>query len=141
LSENSHSREILRSAQNDIQPKTDADKKILAKLSEVIKSTDKNLDQFKFGQAAHDLYDFIWHDLADIYLEKVKVNNLSLRAPSGRGNLSTVNDDQILLYVLTTSLKILHPFMPFLTEEIWQTLYAEKLVAEKMLISAHWPEK
>jgi len=141
LSENSHSREILRSAQNDIQPKTDADKKILAKLSEVIKSTDKNLDQFKFGQAAHDLYDFIWHDLADIYLEKVKVNNLSLRAPSGRGNLSTVNDDQILLYVLTTSLKILHPFMPFLTEEIWQTLYAEKLVAEKMLISAHWPKK
>lgn len=104
-------------------PKTEADKKILARLSETIESVNKNLDEFKFGQAAHDLYDFIWHDLADRYIEESKKDP----------------NPEILLFVLRNSLLLLHPFMPFVTEEIWQKLYSENLVEEKLLITAKWP--
>ena len=104
--------------------KNENDKKILDKLDLLIQSVNSDLDQFKFGQAAHDLYDFVWHDLADQYIEVSKKDpNLPL-----------------LLNILTSTLKLLHPMMPFLTEEIWQTLYAEKLVTEKMLITAKWPQ-
>lgn len=106
--------------------KTEADKKILSRLSEVIKSTDENLDEFKFGQAAHDLYDFIWHDFADIYIEESKKQ-------------MDENTQVILLFVLRTCLKLLHPLMPFLTENIWQILLKQNLVSEKMLIKANWP--
>lgn len=99
------------------------DQKILDKLEETIKSTDENLDKFRFGQVAHDLYDFVWHDLADVYIEESK------KEP----NLP------VLLYVVTTSIKLLHPIMPFVTEEIWQNLYENKLVDEKLLILAKWP--
>jgi len=112
-------------------PQTESDKVILEKLEEVIKSTDENLDQFRFGQVGHELYDFVWHDLADIYIEQVKSEKLKVE---------NENSEQVLLYVLTTSLKLLHPIMPFVTEEIWQNLKTEKLVEEEMLITAKWPE-
>lgn len=108
------------------QPKTDADKKVLEKLNKIIKSTDENLDNFRFGQASHELYDFIWHDFADIYLEESKKQNDD-------------NTKAILLHTLTQSLKLLHPFMPFVTEEIWQILKQNKLVKENNLITAEWP--
>lgn len=111
--------------------KTENDQIILEKLAAIIKSTDSNIDNFKFGQAAHDLYDFIWHDLADIYLEKSKEQILDEDIKA--------NTQQILLHVLETSLKLLHPFMPFITEEIWQNLFAGKLVSEENLIEAKWP--
>lgn len=110
--------------------KTEADKKILNRLEEIIKSTDKNLDEFKFGQAAHDLYDFVWHDLADVYIEEAK---------SEKQKTESKNTNQILLYTLETSLKLLHPMMPFVTEQIWQNLYKADLVTEKLLIQATWP--
>jgi valyl-tRNA synthetase len=104
--------------------KTENDKKILDKLNQTIKSTDSNLDEFKFGQAAHDLYDFVWHDLADIYIEESKKDS----------------NIPVLIYVLTTVLKLLHPIMPFVTEEIWQNLRENKLVEEELLIKAKWPK-
>jgi valyl-tRNA synthetase len=107
----------------EIKPKTEADKKILNKLAAIIASTDKNLDNFRFGQFAHDLYDFVWHDFADTYIEESKKD---LNAP-------------LLLHVLTSTLKLLHPMMPYVTEKIWQNLYENKLVDEQYLILAKWP--
>ena len=103
--------------------KNSNDQKILEKLDLIIKSTNSNLDQFRFGQAAHDLYDFVWHDLADFYIEESK------KEPNS----------EVLLYVLANTLKILHPIMPFVTEEIWQVLRSQNLVEEEMLIKAKWP--
>lgn len=88
---------------------TNADKKILNALNKTIKSVNKDLEQFKFGKAAHTLYNFFWHDFCDRYIEASKKQN-------GQ------KTKKILLYVLTTSLKLLHPFIPFITEEIYQKL-------------------
>ena len=110
---------------------SDADKKILEKLNKIIKSTDEDLDQFRFGQAAHDLYDFVWHDFADVYIEESKKH-----PPAGGDD----NTKTILLFTLTQSLKLLHPYMPFITEEIWQVLFGQKLVKDKLLINAEWPK-
>ncbi len=107
------------------KPKTEADKKILESLNHLITSYNHNLDEFKFGQAAHDLYEFVWHDFADIYIEKSK----------SQISKSKINENtqKILLHLLTSSLHLLHPIMPFITEEIWQNLYKQHLVEEKLL--------
>ncbi|MDP3990870.1 MAG: valine--tRNA ligase [Candidatus Nealsonbacteria bacterium] len=102
--------------------KTAADKKILADLNKIIKSVDKDLGAFRFGKAAHNLYDFFWHDFCDKYIESSK-------------NQPDENTKQILLHVLTSSLKLLHPFIPFITEEIYQKLPNKKTC----LIVENWP--
>lgn len=111
----------------DTQPqaKTEADKKILARLEEITKSYNDDLDNFRFGQAAHNLYDFIWHDFADIYIEESKKQNDD-------------NTKEILLLVLRDTLKLLHPIMPFVTEEIWQKMAEADLVEKGNLITASW---
>ena len=109
------------------ESKTEADKQILNSLNSLILSVNSNLDKFKFGQAAHDLYDFVWHDFADVYIEASK-------------NQMDDNTRTILLNSLSIILKLLHPFMPFVTESIWQNLKQNNLVEEEMLISAHWPK-
>ncbi len=88
---------------------TPADKKILKTLDKTVGLIDKYLDDFQFGQAARQLYSFFWHDFCDIYIEKAKKQD-------------DKKTKQILLYVLLSSLKILHPFIPFVTEEIYQEL-------------------
>lgn len=125
-SNNNYSSSKARSSQ------TDADKTILEKTTQIVKSTDKNLDNFRFGQAAHDLYDFVWHDLADIYIEEAKkqFENLEYK----------VRTTEILLYVLSVTLKLMHPITPFITEEIWRELGENKLVEQELLITAKWPE-
>lgn len=109
------------------KPKTETDKKIIEALQKIIKSTDHHLDHFRFGQAAHELYNFVWHNFADIYLEKSKIqmSNVKLRK----------NTLKILFYTLINSLKLLHPFMPFITEEIWG-----KLEQKELLIVSSWPK-
>ena len=93
---------------------TNADKQILRQLDEIIKKTAKNIDKFEFGQTLHGLYDFFWHDFCDCYIESSKgqTENAELRE----------NTQKILLYVLATSLKLLHPFIPHITEEIWSKM-------------------
>lgn len=103
--------------------KNSNDQKILEQLDLIIKSTNSNLDQFRFGQVAHDLYDFVWHDLADSYIEESK------KEPN----------PELLVYVLVNTLKLLHPIMPFVTEEIWQVLRSQNLVEEELLINSKWP--
>ncbi len=100
---------------NDLQlttnpkPKTAADKTILSKLEKVKIKSGRQIDRYEFGQALHEIYDFFWHDFCDTYIESSKKQDKE----------STV---LILTEVLINSLKLLHPFMPFITEEIWQQL-------------------
>ncbi|MCL5795751.1 MAG: class I tRNA ligase family protein, partial [Patescibacteria group bacterium] len=99
---------------SSIVPVTKEDKKIIAQLEKATKQVNNYLDKFQFGQAAHAIYDFFWHDFCDIYIEasKKQLQDKKLKE----------NTQQILLYVLIESLKLLHPFMPFITEEIYQNL-------------------
>ncbi|TRZ64428.1 MAG: valine--tRNA ligase [Spirochaetia bacterium] len=106
---------------------TEADKQILEKLKNAKESVSKQTDAFEFGQALHDLYDFFWRDFCDIYIEENKKQN---SLPAGRHG-----GKEILLYVLASSIKLLHPFMPFITEEIWQNLPVEN---KKALIIESW---
>ena len=92
-----------------IKNPTEADKKILARLAKTEKELNKNFENFDFGQAAHLIYDFFWHDFCDIYIEESK----------GQQNEQT---NFILLKTLLRSLKLLHPFIPFVTEEIYQQI-------------------
>jgi len=101
-----------------------SDLPIIRQLNKTIKSVNKNLDNFEFGQAAHTLYDFFWHDFCDVFIEKAKAQ-------------PDKNTGQILLYVLATSLKLLHPIIPFITEEIYQKLPIEN---KKALIVEEWPK-
>ena len=92
-----------------IKPKTPADKKILSELKKTKKAVEANIKKYQFGHALHIAYDFFWHEFCDVYLEASK-------------NQPDDNTNQILMHVLYESLKILHPFMPHLTEEIYQKL-------------------
>jgi len=112
---------------------TTADKKILSALEKTIKSVNKDLESFRFGKAAHKLYDFFWHDFCDKYIEQAKIQ-ISNGLPNGRQDLKTI---KILLYVLLTSLKLLHPFIPFITEEIYQKLPIKN--KKKSLMIESWP--
>jgi len=105
--------------------KTEADKKILKQLKETIKSVNKDLDNFEFGKISHTLYDFFWHDFCDIYIEESKKQN-------------DENTKDILLYTLLNSLSLLHPFMPFITEEIYQTLPIKN--KKECIIIEEWPK-
>ena len=104
---------------------TIADKKILKQLNKTIKSVNKDLEQFKFGKAAHALYNFFWHDFCDRYIETSKKQN-------------DKKTKEILFYVLVNSLKLLHPFMPFITEEIYQKLPVKN--KKKCLMIETWPK-
>ena len=84
------------------------DKLILKDLNLITKVVTQDLENYRFGQAAHSLYDFVWHKFADIYIEKAKKRRSHAQAT--------------LEQVLETCLIILHPFMPFITEELWQRL-------------------
>ena len=90
------------------------DKWILNKVNEIIIDADKNFEKFEFGEAAKTIYNFIWDDFASWYLEMTKVA-LSIGTSEEKKNTCAV-----LNYVLTVCLKLLHPFMPFVTEDIYQ---------------------
>jgi valyl-tRNA synthetase len=111
---------------------TTADKKILKSLNETIKTVNKNLENFYFGQASRKLYDFFWHEFCDKYIEKAKIQLADNKSEKKRKNTIL-----ILTHVLLTSLKILHPFIPFITEEIYQQLPIKKKI--KCLMIEGWP--
>ena len=90
------------------------DKWILNKVNEIIVDADKNFEKFEFGEAAKTIYNFIWDDFASWYLEMTKVA-LSIGTREEK-----INTCAVLNYVLTVCLKLLHPFMPFVTEDIYQ---------------------
>ena len=102
------------------------DKWVLSKLNSLIGEVNDNFDRFELGIAAQKIYDFIWDTFCDWYIELTKP-----RLAEGDENAQ-----RVLLYVLTDILKLLHPFMPFITEEIYQALPHEK----SALIIEDFPE-
>ncbi len=103
------------------------DKWVLSKLNDVVKEVCDNMDSFELGVAAGKIYDFIWDTYCDWYIELTKPRL------NGDDEESKISAQKVLLYVLTEILKLLHPFMPFITEEIWQALPhdGEALMIEK----------
>jgi valyl-tRNA synthetase len=89
---------------------TFSDKWILTKLNDVINSVRKNMDKYEFHNVGAELYNFIWNDFCDGYIEFSKFN------------MDNTSTKSTLVYVLTNILKLLHPFMPFVTEEIYSML-------------------
>ncbi|MDR0445643.1 MAG: valine--tRNA ligase [Oscillospiraceae bacterium] len=92
------------------------DKWILSRLAAATREISENLDKYELGLASAKIYDFIWDDFCDWYIELSKP-----RLNSGDAD-AAASAQKMLLYVLTEILKLLHPFMPFITEEIWQAL-------------------
>ena len=92
------------------------DKWILSKLNRVVKEVCDNMDSFELGVAAGKIYDFIWDDYCDWYIELTKPRL------NGDDEAAKESAQRVLLYVLVEILKLLHPFMPFITEKIWQAL-------------------
>ncbi len=105
------------------------DKWILSSFNTLIKEVTENLQKFELGIAVQKLYDFIWDVFCDWYIEICKIRLFSDNEEIKNGAR------EVLVYVLSNTLKLLHPFMPFITEEIWQTLPHN---GESIMIS-QWP--
>ena len=106
-----------------------ADKWILHELNSTVQEVTKNLDKYEVGLAAATLYDFIWSQFCDIYIEMSKT---LLYSDDENKRADTVS---VLLYVLTSILKLVHPFIPFITEEIYDNLPVKD--AEDIMISSY----
>ena len=100
--------------------KTLSDKWILAEFNQIVKSTTKNIEEFKFSVAGEALYEFTWSKLADWYLEIAKIEN---------------SKAEILSYLLAKLLVLWHPFCPFVTEVLWRNFNSNEL-----LMIQNWPE-
>jgi len=107
-----------------------ADKWVLSKLNTLVAEVTENMDKYELGVAVQKVYDFIWDTYCDWYIELTKARLYSEDADRKQTAI------QVLVYVLDQVLRLLHPFMPFITEEIWQSLPHEG----EALIVAQWPE-
>jgi len=118
----------------DLEPKaqTQADTDILTKLEAVITNATEHLEKFRLHEAAQGIYHFVWHEFADVYIEATKTQ---LQNPELKNNTL-----HILLHSEITILKLLHPFMPFVTEHIWQLLAERKLIQPGLLLVEKWPK-
>ena len=106
------------------------DKWVLAKLNTLIKEVTENMDAYELGVASAKVYDFIWDTYCDWYIELTKARLY------GENEKSKLAAQKVLVYVLDQFLRLLHPFMPFITEEIWQAIPHEG----KFLMLADWPK-
>ena len=106
-----------------------ADKWVLSKLNTLIAEVTENLEKYELGVAVQKVYDFIWDTYCDWYIELTKARLYSEDADRKQTAI------QVLVYVLDQILRLLHPFMPFITEEIWQSIPHEG----DALIVAQWP--
>ena len=109
--------------------KSIADKWILTRLNETIHQVTAQSDRYDFGEAGRYLYNFIWHDFCDWYIEMAK------RSLYGDDVAEKQVTKSVLAYVLDSTLRLLHPFMPFITEEIWQQIPHEG----ETITLAPWP--
>ena len=106
------------------------DKWVLTKLNTLIKEVTENMDTYELGVASAKVYDFIWDTYCDWYIELTKARLY------GENEKSKLAAQKVLVYVLDQFLRLLHPFMPFITEEIWQAIPHEG----KFLMLADWPK-
>jgi valyl-tRNA synthetase len=103
------------------EAKTLADKWILNLLGDIVKNVTNDIENYKFSSAGERLRDFTWNELADWYLEVAKIEK---------------DKSEILNYILNTILKLWHPFMPFVTEQVWEEVYGKK----NLLMVEKWPD-
>ena len=106
------------------------DKWVLSKLNTLIKEVTENMDAYELGVASAKVYDFIWDTYCDWYIELTKARLY------GEDEKSKLAAQKVLVYVLDQFLRLLHPFMPFITEEIWQAIPHEG----SFLMLADWPK-
>jgi len=112
---------------------TEEDKEILAKLETLIKSSTEHMENFRLHEASQDIYQFTWREFADVYIEasKIQLQDENLKE----------NTKKILLHILIQNLKLLHPFMPFVTEELWGKMReAGILKNDALLMVNNWPK-
>lgn len=105
------------------------DRWILSRLAKSVKAVEESIDGYDFPSASKMIYSFFWNEFCDWYIESIKprLNR------EGRGRIVAQN---VLVRTLDTSLRMLHPFMPYITEELWQNLPG----SDGLLITARWPE-
>ena len=106
------------------------DKWIVDSFNRVAKEVTENLEHFELGIAVQKLYDFLWDEFCDWYIEisKIRLNSGSEEAAQSAR--------RVLVWVMSSTMQLLHPFMPFITEEIWQALPHEG----PTIMTSHWPE-
>ena len=107
-----------------------ADKWILSRYNQTVSDVTRNLERFELGEAGRAIYEFIWNEFCDWYIELSKARLYNKEDSRARQTAQSV-----LCYVLENTLKLLHPFMPFITEEIWQHIPHEG----DSIIVASWP--
>jgi valyl-tRNA synthetase len=113
---------------DEVEPRTLADRWILHRLARLTREVTRLIDDFQLGEAGRQINDFFWSDYCDWYVE---ISKVQLRQGDETMRRATAG---ILRAVLDQSLRLLHPFMPFVTEEVWQHLYRSSVPEE-----AHWP--
>lgn len=108
-----------------------ADKWIINKLEETAKEINQNISEFRFGETAQLLYEFFWNTFCDWYLEmaKVQLSDENLKS----------NTQKVLRYVLQNTLRLLHPIMPHITEEIWSLIPGKDWKDNKSIMLSHFP--
>ena len=106
---------------------SEIDKWIINKFNNMLQNVDRNYDNFEFGEAAKQIYNFTWDDFASWYLELTKV------VFTTGTKEQKINTSKILVHILTNILKLLHPFMPFVTEEIYQIFHTGSIMV------SDWP--
>ncbi len=114
--------EDAKHLESELTSVTELDQPIIDKLTTIRQTISEALDNYRFHQAAETLYEFVWHEFADKYIESTKERRAEAQP--------------ILEYVFRSSLELLHPFMPFITEELWQKLPHE---GESIMV-ASWPK-
>ncbi|PWT70208.1 MAG: valine--tRNA ligase, partial [Chloroflexi bacterium] len=121
---------------DSLKAHTLADRWIISRAERLTSSVSRLMDEYQFGEAGRQIFEFIWSEYCDWYIEVAKMQ-------LQQSTKDRENTAQILRAVLDRTLRLLHPFMPFVTEEIWQHLYADTPPDQRpasALIIAPWPE-
>lgn len=116
----------------DLDNLTAADKEILQFHASIIKSSTDKLDHFRFSQAGEELYEYFWHQFCDVYIEAAKIQLDDEKTKE--------NTEKILIKILKESLILLHPFVPFVTEAVWQELQKVSPDISASVMVAQWPK-
>lgn len=118
---------VLENQDNKIQETVNShnenDKKIIEELDKTVKAVTRDIENYRFGRAGETIYEFFWHEFCDKYIESTKLRREEAQPT--------------LLFILVTSIKLLHPFMPFITEEIWGMIPKED---DSPIIISAWPK-
>ena len=116
----------------DMSELADPERWILSRLADTVQTVNQKFEDYRFDEACSALHGFFWHELCDWYIELCK--------PALSGAAPRPGVEQVLVHVLDQSLRLLHPVMPHLTEEVWQRLPIEDVRGSKFLALASYPE-